>query len=418
MVVRDADGPGGKTKFADVLSFTLAADTKFRLGIMVDAFGNAESALDYISVYENTSQKTVWNSEPLTRDGLPDLVLFDIDGKAGASYAVALHRKAPADGARAGFSLITFDRLSGADAARAAAAKKSLRIGRFESPGEYMKDFFVLKEGDTFHLFYNVGKAGETQNWTDPGNEEAFGHATSKDLKTWAIHPRVIPIQGTGWEAKTVSAPSILKVNGTFKMVYSGFQGGTIETMFQRIGLAESADLFTWKRDPANPIYVGPPWSTWTEASPASCRDAHITEAGGQYFMFTCVNPKGGGGGIAAAKSPDLVHWTDLGPAMTSPTEPESPTVFEHNGWHYLIVGAGVNACYRTRDMATNKWERIPFEYPPRGFWSGFEVFKDGDRLIAAAFEWKMNGNHIDFWDLKFDGDNPYAVYSEADVKK
>ena len=40
-----------------------------------------------------------------------------------------------------------------------------------------------------------------------------------------------------------------------------------------------------------------------------------------------------------------------------------------------------------------------------------------GGRYIAAAFEWKMNGNHIDFWELQFDGDKPYVVYSEADLK-
>ena len=46
------------------------------------------------------------------------------------------------------------------------------------------------------------------------------------------------------------------------------------------------------------------------------------------------------------------------------------------------------------------------------------QVFQDGNRLISAAFEWKMDGNHLDFWELKFDGDKPCAVYSEADVSK
>ena len=38
---------------------------------------------------------------------------------------------------------------------------------------------YVFRGGDTFHPFYNVGAAGEKQDWQQPGNEKAFGHATS-----------------------------------------------------------------------------------------------------------------------------------------------------------------------------------------------------------------------------------------------
>jgi len=50
----------------------------------------------------------VYNSAALTRDSVPDLVLFDIDGKAGNTYVVELHCKTPG---MTGFSLITFDKL-------------------------------------------------------------------------------------------------------------------------------------------------------------------------------------------------------------------------------------------------------------------------------------------------------------------
>ena len=38
---------------------------------------------------------------------------------------------------------------------------------------------YVFRGGDTFHPFYNAGAAGERQDWQQPGNERAFGHATS-----------------------------------------------------------------------------------------------------------------------------------------------------------------------------------------------------------------------------------------------
>jgi hypothetical protein len=106
---------------------------------------------DYVSVSEDASRKSVYNTAPLTRDGLPDLVLFDIEGKAGILFTVSLHRNTPADGAVVGFSLITFDRLSGADY-EPAIPKVSAHIGQFERAGEYVKDYYAFKERDTFHL--------------------------------------------------------------------------------------------------------------------------------------------------------------------------------------------------------------------------------------------------------------------------
>lgn len=112
-VIATANGAGEETKYAAYFTFKLAADARFRLGIMVDAFkGGGDDgtyAPDYISVYDDASKQVVYNSAALTRDSVADLVLFDIDGKAGNTYIVALHRKTPG---LTGFSLITFDKLA------------------------------------------------------------------------------------------------------------------------------------------------------------------------------------------------------------------------------------------------------------------------------------------------------------------
>ena len=63
------------------------------------------------------------------------------------------------------------------------------QIGQFSREGEYVKDYFVIKKGRTFHLFYNVGVANDTQDWQEPDSEKAFGHATSTDLVHWEHAP-------------------------------------------------------------------------------------------------------------------------------------------------------------------------------------------------------------------------------------
>lgn len=106
------NGAGVETQFVNGLSFTLADNARFRLGILVDAFGSGGAyAPDFISVYDSSTRKVVYNSAALQRDGWPDLVIFDVEGRAGTTYDVALHRKTPTDGAVVGFSMVTFDAL-------------------------------------------------------------------------------------------------------------------------------------------------------------------------------------------------------------------------------------------------------------------------------------------------------------------
>lgn len=400
------NGAGVETRFVDVFSFQLSANTQFRLGVMVDAFDGGVYAPDYISVYDNASQTAVFTSQPLTRDGIPDLVLFDIDGTEGTSYTMALHRQTPAEDAIVGFSMVTFDRLSGEDNI----LKVSSKIGQFERDGEYLKDYYVFKEGGTFHLFYNVGNAGQTQDWQEPGNEKAFGHATSTDLQNWQHHPRVLPVVPDSWEGNVVSAPSIIKHEGVYHMVYTGFDDRVIGK--QSIGLATSTNLFDWVRHPANPVYTAPSWALPNPGGWVDCRDSDIFRHGDEFLMFTTVTTNEGRGAIALASSPDAVNWKDLGPAVVTFDQPESPRVFWRHGMYYLFVTSGLGRkLFRTADPKSNQWSEIPFEWPAPGLWSGWEVVQYAGRTIFSAFEWKLGGNYVRFWDAQWNDVVPSVVY-------
>lgn len=284
-------------------------------------------------------------------------------------------------------------------------------IGYFESPGEYLKDFFFLKTDGLWHLFYNVGIAGATQDWQDAGNEKKFGHATSPDLVNWTILDPVLPVVPNSWEGQVVSAPSILKTSDTWQMIYTGFDDRIFG--LQQVGLAQSADLFNWTRRPENPLYQGPAWTNWQPDQWADCRDAHIIAAPDAFYMYTMVSVTHGQGAIAIAKSQDLLNWQDLGPAVQLEGTPESPVVFERNGTYYLITTSNAQGCFISDEPGANDWTRIPFEFPPApGFWSAFEVFQDGDRTIAAAFRWTNMGNYIRFWEMEWEEDKPVVRYT------
>ncbi len=402
-------GKDAEMMASEAFRFELSSDAAFRLGIMVDAFNSPDFAPDFISVRLDGGDGFCINATPLTRDNSPDLVLFDINGKAGESYTVSLHRKPPVAGAELGFSLITFDRLSGVDS-QPPPEKISAQIGEFSREGEYMKDYYLFNEGGTIHLFYNVGTASATQGWNEAGNEKAFGHATSKDLKHWEHHPRVLhAIPGT-WEGEVVSAPSIVKHEGVYYMVYTGFDDRVHGK--QSIGLATSKDLFEWKRHPGNPVCTAPDWVITHPNGWVDFRDAHIIRHGDEFLMFTMATTTKGEGAIALASSKDAVTWQDHGPAIITFSQPESPRVFEHNGTFYMFAtSANGRKLVKTRDPKSNKWEDVPFEWPAPGLWSGWEVVEFEGRTVFAAFLWKTDGNFIRFWDVEWDGDVPRVIY-------
>lgn len=279
----------------------------------------------------------------------------------------------------------------------------------FSHDGYYVKDYFVFRNPDdrVYHLFYNIGKADGKQDWRQPFNEKQFGHATSKDLKTWEIQDYILPVVPDTWESDVVSAPFVVKHDGKFYMAYTGFGKGAN----QRMGIATSDDLFHWERAPENPVAVGPEWSGWKESGWADFRDPALLKWKDQWLAFNTVKGKG----VAISTSKDLIAWEHLPrekAVYATWRNPESALAFEHDGKVYLIASSGHGReMWMTDDPLSGQWEIIPFAFPGGGLWSGWEFMKSPEgKDILSAFLWKKNGNFIRFWEVEWDGDLPRLV--------
>ena len=98
--------PSSNGYFGVAFSFTVNAPTSFRFGLAVDTAANSLYAPDYVGIY-SASTGTVF-SNLLTRDGNPDMTIFEIDALANETFTVSVWQESGTQSI-APFSLATFD---------------------------------------------------------------------------------------------------------------------------------------------------------------------------------------------------------------------------------------------------------------------------------------------------------------------
>jgi hypothetical protein len=100
--------PGGipNSYFGATATFSLTYSGTVRVGIAVDSVNSATYAPNYVSLYSNATNTIV--SSALTRDGVPDMAVFDIVNPAGETFTLAQWQTVGTQSASA-MSLVTFD---------------------------------------------------------------------------------------------------------------------------------------------------------------------------------------------------------------------------------------------------------------------------------------------------------------------
>ena len=115
-------------------------------------------------------------------------------------------------------------------------------------PGSYdqlITSVSVVKNGGSYFMYYSA---------YGPSDTSTIGLAISADGVHWQKHPSS-PVLKPGamgtWEFPKVTGARVVVVNGSFYMMYSGYNGA-----FQDAGLATSSDGITWVKSPMNPLLV------------------------------------------------------------------------------------------------------------------------------------------------------------------
>ncbi len=193
----------------------------------------------------------------------------------------------------------------------------------FEQPafierGYRVKDHSLVHDGRRFHLFYTRGELGSA---VDP----SLGHATSEDLRHWTLQAPVLAVSAgerSLWSPQVLPAaqvPAAWRPSGArWAMLFTAVNA----SRSQFIGLAWSADLEAWTREPA-PVYSPGDWAEWSADDWADCRDPFLFAAGDSLFLLACARLADGRAalalGAAALADAGPPAFADRGPLIASP---------------------------------------------------------------------------------------------------
>jgi hypothetical protein len=271
------------------------------------------------------------------------------------------------------------------------------------------KEFDIVRDGSVFHIFYIRQDLRVVVDSTTID----LGHAISSDLVNWVEEDPVLRVRPDKWDSNHVWAPSIVKQNGLWYMLYTGVTNIPNQYVYhQRTGLAVSSDLWHWQRLD-QPVYACDD-VPWTYCNPLTAdggdfRDpCVIPEPGhpGNWLMYYACRPAVSPGQMmigVARSTGDLSQWTDVKPLWNtgqyrtfSPLV-ESPELVDHNGLWYLFytTNSGHALSYQMSSdplADSTGWSqqfRLSQEVPEESTdpWFGIEFFRDQghDYLLAAT---------------------------------
>ena len=275
-------------------------------------------------------------------------------------------------------------------------------------PDDWVWDSWIADAGDLYHLFFLKAP----RKLEDPGlrhTAATIGHATSADLVDWTIEEDALLPAAKRWDDLALWTGSVARDGeGVWRLYYTALSSSPGHGMRdQRIGMAESDDLHTWRRVGDRPLVdPDPRWYRTLEEDPAASetwRDPFVfRDPGGDgwHMLITARDPDAPrlyDGVLGHARSDDLVHW-ELGPPLTTPAgfgQTEVPQVRVIDGRALLVF-----SCH-PEEQSPEQIERFgPYTTwyvlgdTPTGPWDleAARPFTGDDKLFAAPLVQRRDG--------------------------
>jgi beta-fructofuranosidase len=194
---------------------------------------------------------------------------------------------------------------------------------------EWVWDSWIADDGDLYHVFFL--KAPRALEDPDRRHVAArIGHASSKELVKWRTHDDALRPQPGCWDDLALWTGSVARgQDGVWRLYYSALSTTRgLGVGDQRIGVAESEDLFQWRRVGSEPLVAPDPrwYCTLQQDSglSATWRDPFVFPdpgGGGWHMLITARAPDAPvrcAGVVGHARSADMLSW-EVQPPLSEP---------------------------------------------------------------------------------------------------
>ena len=196
-------------------------------------------------------------------------------------------------------------------------------------PNDWVWDSWIADDGDRYHLFFlKAPRALKDRSLRHTAARIA--HATSTDLLHWTVQSDPLLPAACGWDDLALWTGSVLRGDdGVWRLYYSALSTTPgYGDRDQRIGMAVSDDLFTWRRVGNDPLVrPDPRWYKTLPEEPSASdawRDPFVFEDAGGDGWHLIITARANGaprlrdGVLAHARGADLRTW-ELRPPLTEP---------------------------------------------------------------------------------------------------
>lgn len=124
-------------------------------------------------------------------------------------------------------------------------------------------DSWIADDGERYHLFFLQAP----RSLVDAGQRHTsaqLGHATSTDLTNWTYQGVALgpSVKGSWDDLALWTGSTVRGDDGVWRMYYTAISSAGRGVFDQRIGLAESDDLFSWRRVGDRPLLEADPAGT------------------------------------------------------------------------------------------------------------------------------------------------------------
>ncbi len=249
--------------------------------------------------------------------------------------------------------------------------------GWYPGNGVFVGDCMPYRRDDEYHVLYLKDRHHHKSKWGLGAHQ--WEHISTKDFKTWSIHPMAVPI--TDASEGSICTGSWIKNGEKEYLYYTVRMGRGIAAPICR---SISYDGYHFEKDQAFGFTVSEKYHA------ASARDPKVIKGeDGLFHMFLTTSLiEEGKGCLAHYVSRNMETWDEVDtPIYVSPDkdQPECPDYFKYKGRYYLIFSLKGRGHYMFSDKPFENFVMpkdpiIPCASVPKcAEWDG--------RLIFAGFK-------------------------------